>query len=189
MKYFKVAIDNKLAPVEKIEDLISNDRRQLFYTIEENETTVSFPKPDNYNDIQSITIYKKGNKVDTKVRPAVAYKFKGIESQRYSSNHIKCLEESHNEAAVAKLYKKISCDGYLIHKDNTILRVRTTDNRVYVIFQGIVFALSQTLRLSRIFGHIPESTVEEIVEGEYEAKNLKFTFEKQAFPKRDLVFK
>ncbi len=187
-----MSVDQVLTPVETIEDLISKNRRQLFFTIEDdgkiNSFNVTFPKPENNNDIQSITIYKKGTKVETKVRPSITYKTKGLDSQRYTINHINAIHEFHNEAAVEKLFRKISCDGYLTHKDDAILRVRTKDNRVYAVYQGTIFSISQTLRLTRIFGTIPNSKIEEIVEGEYEAKNLKFTFEKQAFPKRDLTF-
>lgn len=188
MKYLKIRDDEHLVPVETIYDLIASDKRKLFFTVEDKPRFfVTYPNSDP--DIQSIKIIRiMPDEVTLDIIPNVGYKLDKLDLKKYSAGHFVLLKEYHNEAATGNLLRKIVCDGFLTHPEDTILRVLTEDNRVYVVYQGTIFYIGLTLRLSKVIGDIPNPKVVEIQVGPYEATTMKFVYEKLTVPKRELKF-
>jgi hypothetical protein len=190
MRYLKISAEKELLPIDSLWDLIAKDRRHLFYTIENQEdVTRHYPIPPTNKAIRAITIIKRSEKLDVEIQTTTDGYFVNIDPKRYAKGHFDLLRRFHSDALVNELLKRITVDGTLIHPINTVLRVATMDDRIYALYQGVVFGISLNLRLSRIGYKIPDARVKEIQDGYYSVvSNSFFTYEKRTIPCKDLTF-
>lgn len=187
MKYLKIAVDGRVEPVTTLRDLIASDGRTLYYAIPD-EPEVVRHYPYSSDDIKGVTISKNRDAVSVEVQTSTDHRIKFLDPKKHSAGHFELLREFHNERAVLSLFAKISMDGMLVHPRSEILRVLTRDKKAYIMHGGVILSVGLTLRLTRVFGKVPDERVARLEVGSYTSATVQFSYEKLLCPRRDLTF-
>lgn len=188
MQHLKVGIDGRVEPVRILDDLVASDGRTLYFTIPDENDVVKHYDPSVSSDIKNVTISKKDGDVSVDVITATDHRLRFLDPKKHAAGHYDLLKEFHNERAIRNLFAKISMDDFLVQPRTELLRVMTRDKKVYVMHGGVVLSVGFTLRLTRVFGKVPDDRVVAIEVGSYLSTTVPFTYEKLLCPRRDLLF-
>lgn len=185
-KHLRIAVDGRVEPINVIGDLVASDGRSLYCTIPDDPLVV-FHYPYTDDDVKSVTISKQDSAVSVDVQTAVDHRVRFLDPKRHLPATTICCASSTTTRRSGSSSTRSRWTGFSCTRKE-IIRVMTRDKKAYIMHGGVILSVGLTLRLTRVFGKVPDERVVSVEVGAYTSKTVQFSYEKLLCPKRDLVF-